>query len=127
MKEVIAIIRPEKTGVTKDALAAAGFPSFTCQKVLGRGRKLMDETIAAAIIEEGGAPEGKLGEALSEPTRLISKRMFTLIVEEDDVDKLVKLLVETNQTATPGDGKLFVLPITESYRVRNGEKAADAY
>jgi nitrogen regulatory protein PII 2 len=127
MKEIMAVIRPTKVNETKVALASAGYPSFTCQVVLGRGKKLMNETIVEAILEEGDVPQDKLGEALSEPTRLISKRMFTLIVEDADVSPIVKLLTEINQTKTPGDGKIFVMPISDSYRVRNGERAADAY
>jgi nitrogen regulatory protein PII 2 len=127
MKEIMAVVRPTKVNDTKNALADAGFPSFTCQVVLGRGKKLMNETIVTAILDEGDVPQNKLGESLSEPTRLISKRMFTLIVEDEDVSKVVDLLISTNQTKTPGDGKLFVLPISDSYRVRNGEAAADAY
>jgi nitrogen regulatory protein PII 2 len=127
MKEIMAIVRPQKVNATKLALAEAGFPSFTCQVVLGRGCQLINESMVAALLEEGEVPQNRLGEALSEPLRLISKRLFTLMVEERDVDRVVTLLIETNQTKTPGDGKIFVLPITESYRVRNGERAADAY
>lgn len=127
MKEIMAIIRPGKVNATKVALADAGYPSFTCQVVLGRGKKLMDPTLVRAILEEGDVPADHLGEALSEPLRLISKRMFTLIVEEDDVASVVKLITDISTTSSPGDGKIFVLPITESYRVRNGERAADAY
>ncbi len=127
MKEIMAIVRPGKVGATKSALAEAGFPSFTCQVVLGRGKKLMDRTLASVILEEGELPVDHVGEALSEPLRLISKRMFTLVVEEEDVPVVVKLIIETNSTSSPGDGKIFVLPINESYRVRNGERAADAY
>lgn len=127
MKEIIAIVRPEKVGATKTALANAGFPSFTCQVVLGRGKKLVDPTLASALVEGGEVPTDHVGEALSEPLRLISKRMFTLIVEEGDVQDVVRTVMDVNSTASPGDGKIFVLPITESYRVRNGERAADAY
>lgn len=127
MKEIMAIVRPDKVGATKSALAEAGFPSFTCQVVLGRGKKLMDRTLASVILDEGELPVDHVGEALSEPLRLISKRMFTLMVEEEDVPVVVKLIIETNSTSSPGDGKVFVLPINESYRVRNGERAADAY
>ncbi len=127
MKEIMAIVRPSKVNATKRALADAGYPSFTCQVVLGRGKKLMDPILASTIVEEGEVPVTEVGEALTEPLRLISKRMFTLIVEEADVKPAVKLLTEVNSTSTSGDGKIFVLPIIESYRVRNGERAADAY
>jgi len=127
MKEIMAIVRPGKVTATKTALADAGYPSFTCQPVLGRGKKLMDPALVQAMVEEGGVPEGPWGQAFSEPLHLIAKRMFTLIVEEEDVAPIVRLIMETNSTSTPGDGKIFVLPIIESYRVRNGERAADAY
>ena len=39
MKEILAIIRLVKLSETKKALAEAGFPAFTCRKVLGRGKK----------------------------------------------------------------------------------------
>lgn len=127
MKEIMAIVRPGRVTATKTALADAGYPSFTCQPVLGRGKKLMDAALVQAIVEEGEVPDGAWGQAFSEPLRLIAKRMFTLIVEEEDVAPIVQLIIEANSTATPGDGKIFVLPIIESYRVRNGERAADAY
>ncbi len=127
MKEIIAIVRPEKVGATKTALAEAGFPSFTCQVALGRGKRLMDCALAGAILEEGELPADHVGEALSESLRLVPKRLFTLVVEEADVDSVVKLVIDVNTTHSAGDGKIFVLPITESYRVRNGERSADAY
>jgi nitrogen regulatory protein PII 2 len=127
MKEVIAIIRPNKVNETKRALLDAGYPSFTCQHVLGRGKKLIDRALVSAILEEGDVPVDHVGEALSEPVRLISKRMFTLIVEKEDVDPIVNLITKVNTTSNAGDGKIFVMPIIESYRVRNGECAADAY
>ena len=46
MKEVMCVIRLNKIGKTKKALAEAGFPSFTCRKVLGRGKKSIDEILA---------------------------------------------------------------------------------
>lgn len=39
MKEIMAVIRPNMTNATKDALEAAGFPAYTCTKVRGRGKK----------------------------------------------------------------------------------------
>lgn len=38
MKEIMAVIRPNMTNATKDALEAAGFPAYTCTKVRGRGK-----------------------------------------------------------------------------------------
>ena len=41
--------------------------------------------------------------------------------------RAVETIMEVNHTGTPGDGKIFVMPIQESYQVRNGEGGADAY
>lgn len=127
MKEVMAIVRQNKVNATKEALADAGIPAFTCRKVLGRGKKLIDMTLLRDIVESGEIPMTPTGEYLSETNRLISKRVFTMIVEDQDVDLAVNAIMDINSTGNPGDGRIFVLPIFETYRVRDGEKASDAY
>ncbi len=106
MKEVMAIIRQNKVNQTKEALVKEGYPAFTCVKVLGRGKKTVDLSIIQDIVESGELPISTSGEALTEPTRLISKRCFTLIVEDSDVNKVVSILIDTNTTGNAGDGKI---------------------
>ncbi len=127
MKEVMAIVRQNKVNVTKEALAEAGIPAFTCRKVLGRGKKLIDMTLLRTIVDSGEIPVSPQGEYLSESSRLISKRVFTMIVNDEDVDRTVNTLMDVNSTGNPGDGKIFVLPIQENYQVRNGELTTEAY
>ncbi len=127
MKELMAIIRQNKVNVTKEALASAGIPAFTCRKVLGRGKKLIDMTLLRSIVDSGEVPATPTGEYISESQRLISKRVFTMIVEDGDVDKVVNTIMDVNSTGNPGDGKIFILPIYESYRIRNGEATTEAY
>lgn len=127
MKEVMAFIRLNKVNQTKEALASAGYPAFTCRKVLGRGKKKVDFSMVESVIEDGTIPPTALGEHLTEGARLIPKRVFTLIVSDSDVEKVVDILIQTNTTGNPGDGKIFVLPIQESYQIRSGEAATDAY
>jgi len=127
MKEVMAFIRLNKVNQTKEALATAGFPAFTCRKVLGRGKKKVEFSMVKSAFEDGIIPETSFGEHLTEGTRLIPKRVFTLIVESADVEKVVDIFIQTNTTGNPGDGKIFVLPIMESYQVRSGEAATDSY
>ena len=67
------------------------------------------------------------GEHLTESFRWIPKRLITLIVEDQQVQEVVDILIKTNQTGNPGDGKIFVLPINEAYTVRSGEHTIDAY
>ena len=127
MKEVMAIVRQNKVNVTKEALAEAGIPAFTCRRVLGRGKKLIDMTLLRSIVEAGEVPATAHGEYLSESSRLIPKRVFTVIVDDKDLDLVVNAIMEVNSTGNPGDGKIFVLPILENYRVRNGEMTTEAY
>jgi nitrogen regulatory protein PII 2 len=127
MKEVMAIVRQNKVNATKEALAEVGIPAFTCRKVLGRGKKLVDMSLVDTLVEAGEIPATPVGEYLSEATRLISKRVFTLIVEDTEVDKVVSTIIDVNSTGNPGDGKIFVLPIYENYKVRNGEATIEAY
>lgn len=127
MKEVMAIVRQNKVNVTKEALADAGFPAFTCRKVLGRGKKLIDMTLLCSIVEAGEVPATAQGEYLSESSRLIPKRVFTVIVDDKEVGQVVDAIIEANSAGNPGDGKIFILPILENYRVRNGEMTTEAY
>ena len=127
MKEVMCFIRANKISVTKKALAENGFAAFTCRKCLGRGKKSIDPDLLNTVLAAGELPLSPIGENLTEATRLIAKRFFTLIVEDKDLDKAVKTVIEANQTGNPGDGRIFVLPILEAYTVSSGEPTAEAY
>lgn len=112
MKEILAFIRENKVFQTKAALEEAGFPAFTCRKVFGRGKKPVD------FLTYDNTAMG---------AKMFAKRAFTLIVNDNEVEKVVKVFMNTNSTGNPGDGKIFVIPIIESYRVSTGEGGADAY
>lgn len=127
MKEVMAIVRQNKVNRTKEVLAEAGFPAFTCRKVLGRGKKSVDLNLFYNVLDSGDIPVSPVGENMTESMRLIPKRVFTLIVNDTDVDKVISTIIEANSTGNPGDGKIFVLPLSEAYQVRSGESNADAY
>lgn len=125
MKEVMAFIRINKISKTKEALFMAGFPSVTCRSVLGRGKKKVNFTltqIPTEAIKE--APE--IYESVSEVHRLVPKRFLSLIVQDNEVKKVVDAIMESNSTGNPGDGKIFILPINEVYRIRTAETGEDA-
>ena len=127
MKEIIAIIRPNKINATKRILMEHHFPAFTCRSCLGRGKKNADTELVAALMQAGKLPQDVIGEHFTEATRLIAKRWFTLVTSDEQADKAVKLIIEANQTGNRGDGKIFVCPIEESYRVRDGEAADEIF
>lgn len=58
---------------------------------------------------------------LGEKGKLYPKRVVTVVVEDEKVDEVVKAIIAPNQTGRPGDGKIFVMPIADSIRVRTGE------
>lgn len=120
MKEVMAFLRANKVNGTKKALADAGFPSFTCRKVLGRGKKTLDSTLVKLALSTDEVPMNAQGEALSEHIRLVPKRFFTLIVEDGQVDEAARTILRVNQTGNPGDGRIFILDIPETHCVRTG-------
>ena len=129
MKEVMCIIRLNKITKTKKALSESGFPSFTCRKVLGRGKKSIDEILGLqGIVEvnEEITTSPYHAESFSEKSRLVPKRLITLVVNDDDVKKVVDIVISSNSTQSPGDGKIFVLPIDESYRIRDGKKDTES-
>jgi len=123
MKEVMAVIRMNKINDTKRALNAAGITSFTATgRVLGRGKGLVDYRILQGA--QDGAPEAIA--QLGDGPRLVPKRLITVVVSDDWVERTVKAIIECNQTGNAGDGKIFVLPILEATRVRTGETVSGA-
>ncbi len=126
MKEVMAIIRMNMINQTKRALLDAGFPSITCRKVLGRGKKKVDFTVIQMPPQKAAKEVPELAETVSEEHRLIPKRFLTLIVRDEEVPKVIDAIMKVNSTGNPGDGKVFVLPVTEAYRVRTGETGENA-
>ena len=127
MKEITAIIRMDKVNKTKEALLKEGFPSITCKKVMGRGKKKVAYELFQGVLngtEEGLSPV--VAEQLSEEHRLLPKRMLMLVVEDDAAPKVVKTMVSVNQNGNPGDGKIFVTSIDDAIRVRTGEVGSAA-
>ena len=112
MKEIIAIIRPKQWQKTKARLLEEGFNAFTVHRVYGRGR------------QKGLQYLSKSREVI-EGIRFLPKRMVTLFVPEEDVEKAARIIVETNRT-----GEIGALALPELARddegVRTGEKGQEA-
>lgn len=121
MKEVMAIIRLNMIGATKDALLRGGFPSVTCAKVMGRGKAKVDFALVTPELMDG-QPETRYVEQFSEGYRLLPKRLLSLIVRDEEAPKVVEVIMAANHTGNPGDGKVFILPVTEAVQVRTGQR-----
>jgi len=130
MKEIIAVVRMNKTGATKKALVEVGAAGFTAIKVEGRGKivtnpslilERKNEMLLMAGEDETGEAEKLITDFLV-GTSLFPMRMFTILAHDEDVTKIVEVIIQANKTCNNvGDGKIFVLPITDVVRVRTGE------
>lgn len=121
MKEIIAIIRMNMVNQTKNALASEGFPAFNCTKAYGRGKKAVDYQLTEEIFLFASDIPTEVVESVSEKHRLLPKRMVSITVPDEEAERIVKIIIEANQTGNPGDGKIFVIPIEGAIRVRTGE------
>ena len=116
MKEVMAVVRMNMMNKTKKALTDAGISSMTAKDVLGRGKGLVDIQVLKGA--EQGYEEAIAH--LGQTQRLIPKRLLTMIVQDEMVERIVSTIVEVNQTGKSGDGKIFVMPMFDSVSVRTG-------
>jgi len=117
MKEVMAIIRMNMMNKTKQALLDVGICSMTAKEVLGRGKGLVDTSLMEGAEKGYEEAIAQLGQS----QRLIPKRLLILVVPDKLVDKAVKTVIDVNQTGKSGDGKIFVMPVIDSFSVRTGD------
>ena len=137
MKEIMAIVRMNRTGATKKALIEAGVAGFTALKVLGRGKLVTDPTLiekrkaqllsmTVDDVTESGATEKMVTDFL-DGTRLYPRRLFTILAHDEDVPRIVDAIVQANRTdCKVGDGKIFIMPMLDAVRVRTGEEGEAA-
>jgi nitrogen regulatory protein PII 2 len=102
---------------TKKALAEAGISSITARDALGRGKGLVDLTLLEGAEKGYEEAVAQLGQS----QRLIPKRVFFVVVPDKLVKKTVQTIMDVNRTGKSGDGKVFVMPVADSVRVRTGE------
>ena len=53
------------------------------------------------------------------------KIKLEVIVGEDDVESVTEALIRTATTGKIGDGKIFILPVDQAFRIRTGKKGSD--
>ncbi|GAQ95551.1 nitrogen regulatory protein PII 2 [Thermodesulfovibrio aggregans] len=132
MKEIIAIIRREKTPETKKALEDIGFASLTLQGVEGRGKQRGDtcieldsdlpESFCTAVKLKPTPSTYALEHTLPKVALFVPKRMLTIVAPDEMVEIIVNKIMEVNRTGRHGDGKIFVCPVEMALRLRTGEK-----
>ena len=107
MKLIKAIVRPNKVDDVKDALGAVGLPGMTVTEVRGHGKQKGHTAIY----------RGK-----EYDVSLLPKMQIEVVVPDTLVDDAVAAIIQTARTGEIGDGRVFVMPVEASYRIRTGEQ-----
>ena len=107
MKLIKSIIRPNKVDDVKDALAKLNISGMTVTEVRGHGKQKGHTAIY----------RGK-----EYNVSLLPKMEIEVVVEDSAANDAIKAIVEAARTGEIGDGRVFVLPMLESYRIRTGEQ-----
>lgn len=110
MKKVEAIIRKSKFEEVKEALHEAGIEFFSFWDVRGVGQ----------------AREGRVYRGIIYDTSTIERTKLEIIVRDKNVDKTIQAILGSARTGEIGDGKIFILPIEESYRIRTAESGDES-
>jgi len=106
MKMIQAIIRPGKVEDVKKALDDAGYTSLTTIEVKGRGRQ-------KGITQMWRGEEYKVD--------MLPKVKVEVVVQDEKEDEVIELIRKSAHTGNIGDGKIFVLPVEKTVRIRTGE------
>lgn len=102
-----AVIKPQKLDAVKSALAGMGILGVTALEVKGFGR-------------QGGHTERYRGAKMD--VGFVPKVMLKICVKPGDKDPAVKAIIDNARTGEVGDGKIFVYPISEVFRIRTGDR-----
>ncbi|HYT75796.1 MAG TPA: P-II family nitrogen regulator [Vicinamibacterales bacterium] len=107
MKLLKAIIRPNKVDDVKDALAKLNISGMTVTEVRGHGKQKGHTAIY----------RGK-----EYNVSLLPKMQIEVVVTNTIAEEAILAIVESARTGEIGDGRVFVLPVEQSYRIRTGER-----
>ena len=106
MKKIEAIIRKTKFDEVRDALLEAGIEWFPYYDVRGIGK----------------SRQGRIYRGVVYDTSCIERTLVSVIVRDKNVEKTVEAVLKAAQTGEIGDGRIFIIPVEDSIRIRTGER-----
>lgn len=111
MKLIVAVIRPEKLADVKRALFQVGVTGMTLSRVAGHGgeRDVVQQYRGESVVLE-----------------FHEKVRIEMACSEEFVERTIHAICEGARTGDVGDGKIFVLPLDHTVRIRTGERDNDA-
>ncbi|MGB2715603.1 MAG: P-II family nitrogen regulator [Vicinamibacterales bacterium] len=108
MKLIKSIVRPNKVDDVRAALEKLNLGGMTVTEVRGHGRQKGHTAIY----------RGK-----EYDVTLLPKVEIEVVVGDDSVDEVIQAIIRAARTGEIGDGRVFVLPVEQSYNIRTGEKS----
>ena len=109
MKKIEAIIRKSKFDEVREALHAADIEWFSFWDITGVGKET----------------EGLMVRGQAFVSSHIQRRILSIIVRDQNVERTVQAIISAAKTGELGDGKIFVSHIEDAYRIRTGESGPD--
>ena len=106
MKKIEAIIRKTKFEEVKEALLEADIEWFSYYDVRGVGK----------------ARQGRIYRGVVYDTSYIERILISIVVRDKNVEKTIQAVISAAQTGEIGDGRIFVIPVEDSIRIRTGER-----
>lgn len=111
MKLITAILKPFRLDDVRSALAEMGVQGMTVTEVKGFGR------------QKGHTESYRGAEYVID---FLPKVKLELVIVDELVDQVVEAISKAAHTGNIGDGKIFVSTVEQAFRIRTGEKSADA-
>ena len=106
MKKIEAIIRKTRFDDVKDALLAADIERFSYYDVRGEG-KMRQARIYRGVMYD---------------TSSIERVLLNVVVRDKNVEKTIAAICQSARTGEIGDGRIFVIPVEDTVRIRTGER-----
>ena len=106
MKKIEAINRRTKFDDVKDALLAADIEWFSYYEVRGVGKMR----------------EARIYRGVAYDTSSIERMLVSIVVRDKNVEKTVQAVMKAAYTGEIGDGRIFIIPVEDSVRIRTGER-----
>src|ERR1700676_574013 len=106
MRLLKCIIRPDRVDQVKEALSELHVSGLTVTEVRGHGK-------------QKGHTAVYRGQEYN--VSLLPKMQIEIVIPDEIVDDVVKAIILAARTGEVGDGRVFVTPVTHSYKIRTGE------
>ena len=110
LKKIEGYIQPSRLAPLKNARVKAGVSGMSVSSVQGFGR------------QHGYRADEEHGKE----AKFVEKTKIEIVVDEEEVDRIVDIIIDLARTGTVGAGKIFVLPVEEAARIGTGEVGTGA-